>query len=238
MPERTRTIDALLRLPRIYEAVQHLLGARAARRRFARDYLPPQARAKVLDIGCGTGSFLDDLPSDVEYTGFDVNARYVAAASARYEGRARFIHARVGDELPLSPATFDIAMARAVMHHLDDAGVRALLETARRYLRPGAVFVSIDPALHAGQSLVSRLLVSADRGQNVRTPERYTELVREVFPDAQCWLVRDLLRVPYSHCVTRAGAPECKRPRFCAAVSRLRRASRYFTGNAPGRSAL
>lgn len=208
MDHQTRGIYRLLEAPRFYERFQRLLGARAARRRFSAEFLRPFSGARVLDIGCGTGSLLDDLPADVAYLGFDLNASYIAAARRRWAGHGSFHAARVGEETALldGEPPFDRIVARGILHHLNDDDAHRLLATARRHLAPGGVFVCSDPARHDGQPLVARLLIGMDRGRRVRTPEQYRLLLGAHFRTIEAALVTDLLRVPYSHYIARAGA--------------------------------
>jgi SAM-dependent methyltransferase len=205
MDHHSTGVHAVLERPSAYERLQQVLGAKAARKRFAEEFLRPFAGARLLDIGCGTGSLLDDLPPGVDYFGFDVNQSYIEAARKRHGTRGRFFCAAVGEEPDVvENESFDLVVARGVLHHLSDDDVRHLLGVARRCLRPGGAFVSSDPTRHEGQSRVARLLIALDRGRNVRTPDGYRQLLNEHFAKAETWLITDLLRVPYSHHIARA----------------------------------
>lgn len=204
MRERTGGPYALLNTPALYDVLQRMLGAAQARRRFVAEFLRPDPGVSILDIGCGTGAILDDLPRDVRYTGFDANERYVRAAGARGDARATFFHASVGDDLGLPRASFDMVMARAVLHHLDDSLARRLVREAHGLLRPGGVFVSIDPVFHDRQSVIARTLAAADRGRHVRSVAACRAILAAAFVDVEQHVLGDMLRIPYSHCVMRA----------------------------------
>ncbi len=202
MEQLSSGIYRLLEWAGVYEGFQRALGARAARQRFARNFLLPFPGARILDIGCGSGSLLDDLP-DVEYTGYDLNPRYVAEAERRYGSRGRFFCARVGEEPPLE-GDFDLVVAKGVLHHLSDADADRLIRDAHGHLREGGCFVTSDPVFHSNQSWIARFLISRDRGRRVRTPEGYRRLVAARFADIEERLVTDLLPIPYSHFILRA----------------------------------
>jgi SAM-dependent methyltransferase len=203
---RSTGIYRLLERAGAYERFQRLLGARAARARFVRELLRPAAGDRLLDVGCGTGSLLDDLPADVEYVGYDFNPRYVAAAEQRYGSRGRFFCARAGEEAPFPRAEggFDLVVAKSILHHLGDDEAGRLIRNAHRYLRPGGFLVTSDPVVHPGQHPVARLLIACDRGRRVRSPEGYRALVAACFPAVEGILLTDLAAVPYSHFIQRA----------------------------------
>jgi SAM-dependent methyltransferase len=205
MSHRTSGLYRLLEVPLLYESIQRLLGADAARKRFVTRFLRPASGAKILDIGCGPGPLLEYLPADVAYTGYDLNASYIEAARQRYGARAQFYHARVGEEpAELEASSFDLVIAKGILHHLDDDEARQLLGAAFRYLRPGGFFVSLDGVRHVGQSALARLILSLDRGSAIRDPAGYERLVREHTSAVEGSLITDWLAVPYSTYIMRA----------------------------------
>lgn len=203
MEHSSTGIHRLLERAGVYERLQRLLGAQAGRQRFVEEFLRPAPGARILDIGCGTAALLEHLPADVEYVGYDLNPRYIAAAEQRYGSRGRFFCARVGEEPPLE-GVFDLVVAKAVLHHLGDAEADHLVRYARRQLREGGCFVTSDPVLHPGQSWIARLLIACDRGRRVRSPAGYLRLVAACFPGVEGRLVTDMATVPYSHFILRA----------------------------------
>jgi SAM-dependent methyltransferase len=206
MSHRTGGLFRLLELPAAYLGLQNLLGGVSARRRFVEEYVRPFSRARVLDAGCGTGSLLDYLPPDVDYVGFDSNAAYIDSAVKRYGPRGRFHCARAGEPIG-GDGGFDIVVALAFLHHLDDDVAHQLLGQAALLLRPGGAFVSIDATLYPGQGWLSRALALADRGGSVRSPQAYRTLIGAHFKEVEDQVLTDLLRVPYSHYVARARRP-------------------------------
>jgi SAM-dependent methyltransferase len=203
MVERNTGLRGLLARPAFYDMFQRAIGAPGVRRRFVDEFVQPKPHSRVLDIGCGTGELLEAL-TDVEYVGFDPNASYIGSARARYGDRGRF---EVGNIESVDAATlggFDRVVAFGVLHHVDDAAARRLIDVAAAVLETGGKLVTFDPCFSPRQSRWSRALVARDRGGNVRTPEQYRDLAARTFSDVRIHEHHDLLRIPYSHTVVEA----------------------------------
>jgi SAM-dependent methyltransferase len=153
-----------------------------------------------LDLGCGPGQILEDLPA-VDYLGVDSSAKYIRAARARYGERARFLESSIRDAVLDSPGSYDLVMATGVLHHLDDEEGLALFRLARQALRPDGRLVTLDGCFQQGQSTVAAWLLRMDRGKFVRTRDEYIGLASRVFPHVEAQVRHDLLRVPYTHII-------------------------------------
>src|SRR5262249_38071241 len=158
---------------------------------------------RVLDIGCGPGTILQYLPRGVEYSGFDINPQYIADARKQYGDRGTFYCQAVSDAAVEQQASYDAVLASGLSHHLNDAEAERLFRVAHAALAPGGYLVTWDPVYVDGQSRLARYLISWDRGQFVRTPEEYLALARPFFPVVESAVFHDLLRIPYTHFVTK-----------------------------------
>ena len=101
---------------------------------------------RVLDVGCGTGSFARRLAEhfeDIAITGVDVSAGMLAEARRKTAGapNARFVQASA-EALPFPDASFDVVVSASALHYVPDPA-RALRETAR-VLRPGGRLALLD----------------------------------------------------------------------------------------------
>lgn len=190
----------LLGIPWLYRLSQSLVGG-GGRATFVREHVRASSGDRLLDIGCGTGELLDDLPPGVGYVGFDHSERYIAAARARHGARGTFHCRPVGREAVGEPGGFDLAVACGVLHHLDDGAAGELMELARRALRPGGRLVTLDPCRFDEQTALRRFVVSLDRGRHVRAPERYRELAAASLSEVRLTVIEDLIRLPYTHVV-------------------------------------
>jgi SAM-dependent methyltransferase len=197
--ERNTGLRAVLTVPRVYETFQRAIGSPNVRRALIERYLKPEPGQRVLDIGCGPADLLDWMPN-VDYVGFDLSERYIASAREHFGDRGRFF---VGDVAAVDAAPlgrFDRVVAKGVLHHIDDAAAERLFTMAAGVLAPGGLLATIDPCFSPGQTALSRLVVSRDRGQHVRTPDGYEALARTSFDEVSVERHDDLLRVPYDHC--------------------------------------
>jgi SAM-dependent methyltransferase len=102
---------------------------------------------RVIEYGCGLGQLTVLLArSGAEVTAFDISEQSIRSTRKRAEltGVADQITLAVapGEELPFDDATFDIALGKAVLHHLDPVlGARELA----RVLRPGGRAAFSEP---------------------------------------------------------------------------------------------
>ena len=191
---------SLLALPSVYRLFRTIVRGDACCT-YVSEYVRPMPGQKVLDIGCGPGDILEDLPA-VDYLGFDINPKYVEAAQKRFGHRGRFFCDDVGlTAIDREAASFDLVLATGVLHHLDDNKAISLFNLARRALKPGARLVTYDPCFAAEQPKLTRFVVSQDRGQYVRDSAEYVKLAAQVFPQVKSFVRHDLLRIPYSHVI-------------------------------------
>ncbi len=107
-----------------------------------RDHFPAERASKILDLGCGEGSFLRELRragfSDV--AGVDRSPEQVAEAARQGEPGVR-----LGDILveaaALPDASHDVIISFDVLEHLRRDEILDLAENVRRALRPGGRWV-------------------------------------------------------------------------------------------------
>jgi SAM-dependent methyltransferase len=113
-------------------------------RRYSR-YLPHDTTAPALDIGCGTGAFVDTLRS-LAYTnveGIDISRSQIAAATAF--GVTGITEASALEYLRARPARYGLITAFSVLEHHTRPELLALLDAIRGALRPGGVLIAVVP---------------------------------------------------------------------------------------------
>lgn len=122
-------------------------AAYEAKLAMTREFLTPEAR--VLEIGCGTGSTaIRHAPHAWRILATDVSERMIEIAREKAATRGlqnvEFAVAPA-EGLGLPEHGFDMVMAHSILHLVDDAS--AVLATAYRWLKPGGVFVTSTPCL-------------------------------------------------------------------------------------------
>ena len=152
----------------VYVAIADELGAR-----------------RVLDVGCGTGTFALLLAErGLDVVGVDPAGESLAVARAKPGAeRVRWIH---GDATTLPPLTVDLAtmtanVAQAIADELDwDATLRAVYQA----LRPGGhlVFETRDPAVEAWREWTRDASYSLDEIDDLGVVENWADLVDVSLP--------------------------------------------------------
>jgi len=179
-------LKRLLSLPAVYNLLQFAAGAKLYRTRMVRDFIKPFPGCRILDIGCGTGEYVDIIDrfcTDYTYCGFDSEAAYIDAARTRYASRPalQFSAQILTEDMMQDLGAFDIVLAMGVMHHMDDGLVNALLRLAKSALKPDGRFITYDPGAFEDMNAIERFFVKHDRGRNIRPPAQYDQLVGAVF---------------------------------------------------------
>jgi SAM-dependent methyltransferase len=99
--------------------------------------------ARVLDVGCGTGRWLERLErADMRPTGADRTAAMLQIARQRLPGPA--LVAAEAQRLPFADASFDCVCAVTVLQHIRWEEQAQALEEMARVARPGACIVLLD----------------------------------------------------------------------------------------------
>jgi 2-polyprenyl-3-methyl-5-hydroxy-6-metoxy-1,4-benzoquinol methylase len=125
MAENKSGVHSIISTPWIYNLVQFVAGAKMYRNTMVKDFIKPFDGCKILDIGCGTGEYVNhvyDYCSTFEYYGFDGEGIYIDYAKQLFRDKpnVHFYHKILTEEGLKEFNNFDIVIATGVMHHLDD----------------------------------------------------------------------------------------------------------------------
>jgi SAM-dependent methyltransferase len=103
--------------------------------------LAPDGANQILDVGCGTGIFLESLEPRGRAVGVDFSATALEFCGLR---SSRVLLQADGVRLPVADGSVDAVTAIGVIEHLDDD--RGAMEEWRRVLRPGGALVLLTSA--------------------------------------------------------------------------------------------
>ena len=174
-----KIIEVLLRNPLIYRL--HSAGVDEAKLSAIRNFRSDYSGQKVLDLGCGPGN-MARLFSGADYTGVDINEKYIVAARKRYP-QLNFI---AGDGTRMEwKDGFDIILINSLLHHLDDNQVaEILLKSAAALTRTGKIIIQ-EPLIPGKKEWCHRLMMHLDRGNYFRSLADWKRLLAEagLFPD-------------------------------------------------------
>lgn len=164
-----RLADRVFEIPLVYRTLQAPFQERKLAPCLRSLDVRPSTR--VLDVGCGPGTNAWHFRG-TQYTGVDINPKYVASARCRFQGR--FLVGDVTEASVLPAEQFDVVLLNSLMHHLDDAAVDALLGRLGRLLAPEGTIHILDLVLPPRAS-PARLLARLDRGRFARPLEHWRE---------------------------------------------------------------
>ncbi len=167
--------DRLLENPLVYRGIQAPFAEAKLAPFFRR--MAGHDLKRVLDVGCGPGTNARHF-THADYTGIDINADYIASASRRFPGR--FVVGDVTDPAVLPNSQFECVIANSLLHHLDDASVRALLGRLARLVAPGGSVHVLDLVMPPRWN-PAKLLATLDRGRHARPLAQWRELFAESF---------------------------------------------------------
>ena len=130
-------------------------------------YLPGDASAHVLDLGCGTGKWgLRLLKSGFRVTFVDISAKILDQArlkvlEASLEPRASFLHADIRDLSELAAGTFDLAVAFGEPLCSADPMVGTLRQIHRVLTSDGCLVATVDNRLACMEHLLRDASIDA-----------------------------------------------------------------------------
>ncbi len=206
MAQITSGIRRILDRPWVYRLMQILIGGVHLEQVFIRDYLQTPTGQRILDVGCGPKGYVAML-GDVYYLGIDLSAEYIERARYHSGHLSRFLAAPPNELRSLGEAPFDLIIAVGLLHHLDDDEAQALLQDSAALMKPEGRLVTLDNVYTDHQSTMARYLISRDQGQNVRDQATNEALGLGIFNSTDTNIRDDLLRIPYTHIITRWSDP-------------------------------
>lgn len=104
---------------------------------------------RVLDVGCGPGTFIGNYLADAECLGVDVSAPQIDYANRRYGSARHRFATRAPGGLGDTGERFDAITMIELIEHLPPAETRRLLAEARALMAPHGRLVVTTPNYHS-----------------------------------------------------------------------------------------
>lgn len=195
-------IKDFLSIPQVYTLWQNIIGDYKLRKIYCRDFVKAKEEDRILDIGCGPANMVEFLPDNIDYVGFDDSEEYIKNAKKKFpnsqtSGNYSFFQERVNFAQDFDEK-FDIIMANAILHHIDDEEAEKLISFAAVNLSENGRFITHDGCFVENQSFIKKWLLIHDRGQFVRTKEEYFKLFSKHFNNIKVSIKEGLYNIPYT----------------------------------------
>ena len=164
-----------------YDPVAGLLGFSRAQKELI-EQAKVQPSHRVLDIGCGTGSFVVLLRRKytvAQVVGLDPDPKVLRRARRKAERAGVSVELDQGfaDELPYTDGAFDRVFSSFMFHHLEEADREKALREVLRVLKPEGSFHLVDFTGGEHGSALERFVHSSDQMKD-NAPERVMRMLR------------------------------------------------------------
>lgn len=136
------TADPYKRIAGVYDRVTEPMqsGVRGVALRL----LPPEPDWSVLDVGCGTGTWLAPyLKAGCTVSGVDVSPAMLKQAEARL-GATADLRLIEGGALPYEDGSFDLVLTSMVLHEVDASDRARFIDEMARVTKPDGRLLLID----------------------------------------------------------------------------------------------
>jgi ubiquinone/menaquinone biosynthesis C-methylase UbiE len=153
----------------------------------SRQELIAQANIKpdhhILDIGCGTGTFVVLLKRQfpaAQVVGLDPDPKALRRAQNKVARAAVLVQLDRGfsDQLPYESASFDRVFSSFMFHHLDEQDREETLKEVLRVLKPGGSFHLLDFTADEGANGFLHRFVQSHARLKDNTDERILQQIR------------------------------------------------------------
>ncbi|MBI4053801.1 MAG: class I SAM-dependent methyltransferase [Candidatus Doudnabacteria bacterium] len=181
-------------LTKFYDFGCEVLGLGKSFKRKILDSVEITDGSIILDVGCGTGVFLEVLGAryrQAKITGIDPDTRALEIAKRRLEQKNSHASLCLGyaEALPFREASFDYVFSTLAFHHIPEEKKKSAVFEVYRVLKPGGRFVLSD--FGRTNNFLIRLILSYEEFVAGNLSGAITEYMREAgFKDEKILLTK------------------------------------------------
>lgn len=162
-------MNNLLNIPFFYNLRFLVAGNQRKTKEFVKNTVNKYTCRSIIDIGCGTGDFAP-LFSPKEYTGIDINNRYIEFAKGKYP--SHFICSNVVT-YDFRGKKYDASIFISTLHHLSDKEIQTVFSKLIKVTTKIIIVVDLNPET----SWLKKLLIQNDRGKFIRSTKEKEKLL-------------------------------------------------------------
>lgn len=189
-------ISYFLSQPFIFNNVRKTIaGNQENTKNFVRRNLQAYKAKTVLDIGCGTGDFVEAVPKQINYVGIDINEKFISFAQTHYQNEKRkFLVQNIIKNNFHQGKKFDATLFISMFHHLSDNDLKTILPIIRSVTKKIIIVADIIPD---PDGILRKIMVKLDQGKFVRLKEVKINILCKYFKVAKTEIIPSKLAIQF-----------------------------------------
>ena len=189
-------ISYLLSHPVFFNGIRAIIaGDQRKTKEFVKNNLMKYGVKTVLDVGCGTGDFVEAMPGDIAYLGIDMNKKYIAFAKKEFKQKnIKFVVKDVTQKSFYANKKFDAVIFVSMLHHLSDDELAEMLPVIKKITKKVVIVVDLIPN---PEGFWRRFMVRLDQGKYIRPREEKIKILSRYFKVKKKEFIPSRLAIQY-----------------------------------------
>lgn len=172
-------ILSIFDFPLFFNLLQRLIADQQHVKKFVKLALSKLQPQSILDIGFGTGNFMEVIPKTSRYVGIDNNPRYFSFTKNRFAAPNREIFLQDASDINFYKGRyFDVVMLISILHHLSEEELFKILPAIKKITAKALIITDILPD---PPGALPKLLVKLDRGRFIRNSQLKVAILKRYF---------------------------------------------------------
>ena len=152
---------------------------------------------QIIDIGCADSTLVEKLTGNFSYDGYEIDSSFIKKSKNKYKENNNYNFFNLSiDEINFDKYDPDdsIIILVGLFHHINDEKIKFFLNKTSKFK-----IYAIDAVKIQDQNIITKLLLSLDKGNYVRDVENY----KKILTNFEFVIARNkYLRFPYDHIVS------------------------------------